>query len=224
MPERLVFVDETAVRTGLTRLRGRSPRGERLTGSASFGHWQTRSGAPPVRRLNLSTGQISGRASPVIAGLTCDGLIAPWVIPGAMDRPAFDTWIETQLAPILAPGTAVVLDNLSVHRSPRAAEVLKAHRCWLLPLPAYSPDLSPIELAFSKLKAHLRRIGATTFDAVIAALGSICSLFATDECLNCSLNLLSVQFLERGHRPWDSRQRCRGRGSGTLTRSWRRVG
>jgi transposase len=161
-PERLVFVDETSVRTGLTRLRGRAPRDERLTRQAPFGRWHTQT---------------------FIAGLTCDGLIAPWVIPGAMDRPAFDTWVETQLAPILAPGTAVVLDNLSVHRSPKAAEVLKAQRCWLVPLPAYSPDLNPIEMAFPKLKAHLRRIGATTFDAVIAALGDICSLFSPDECL-----------------------------------------
>ncbi|MBS3978639.1 MAG: transposase, partial [Rhodobacteraceae bacterium] len=69
-------------------------------------------------------------------------------------------------------------------RSPRAAEILKAYGCWLLPLPAYSPDLNPIELAFSKLKAHLRRIGATTFDAVIEAIGDICSLFTPEECLN----------------------------------------
>jgi transposase len=162
VPERLVFVDETSVRTGLTRLRGRSPKGERLTGTAPFGRWQTQT---------------------FIAGLTSEGLIAPWVIPGAMDRPAFDTWVETQLAPLLAPGTAVILDNLSVHRSPRAAEVLKDRRCWLLPLPAYSPDLNPIEMAFSKLKAHLRRLGATTFDAIITALGNICNLFTPAECL-----------------------------------------
>jgi hypothetical protein len=82
-PQRLVFIDETSVRTGLTRLCGRAPKGERLTGSTPFGRWQTQT---------------------FIAGLTCEGLIAPWVIPGAMDRPAFDTWIETQLAPILALG------------------------------------------------------------------------------------------------------------------------
>jgi transposase len=163
VPHRLVFVDETSVRTGLTRLRGRAAKGQRLTGSAPFGRWHTQT---------------------FIAGLTCDGLIAPWVIPGAMDRDAFDTWIETQLAPALAPGTAVILDNLSVHRSPRAAEILKARSCWLLPLPAYSPDLNPIEMAFSKLKAHLRRIGAKTFDAVITALGDICTLFTPEECLN----------------------------------------
>ena len=163
VPDRLVFIDETSVLTRLTRLRGRAPKGHRLTGTAPFGRWQTQT---------------------FIAGLTHDGLIAPWVIPGAMDRQAFDTWIETQLAPVLAPGTAVILDNLSVHRSPRAAEVLRARRCWLLPLPAYSPDLNPIEMAFSKLKAHLRRIDARTFDAVIAARGDICNLFTPDECLN----------------------------------------
>lgn len=162
-PHRLVFVDETSVRTGLTRLRGRAPKGKRLTGAAPFGRWHTQT---------------------FIAGLTGEGLIAPWVIPGAMDREAFDTWIETQLAPVLAPGTAVILDNLSVHRSPRAAAILKAKDSWLLPLPAYSPDLNPIELAFSKLKAHLRRIGASTFEAVIAALGKVCALFSPDECLS----------------------------------------
>ena len=105
---------------------------------------------------------------------------------------SFDVWIETQLAPVLAPGTVVILDNLSVHRSPRTAEILKARGCWFLPLPAYSPDpgsspgqaLNPIEMAFAKLKAHLRRIGARTFDDVIQALGDVCSLFTPDECLN----------------------------------------
>ena len=162
-PHRLVFVDETSVRTGLTRLHGRAPKGKRLIGTAPFGRWQTQT---------------------FIAGLTCEGLIAPWVIPGAMDRPAFDTWVETQLAPRLAPGTVVILDNLSVHRSPRAAMILKAQGSWFLPLPAYSPDLNPIEMAFSKLKSHLRRIGATTFDAVITALGNVCDLFTPDECIN----------------------------------------
>lgn len=137
----------------------------------------------------------AGRTRTFIAGLTCEALIAPWVIPGAMDRAAFDVRIETRLAPVLSPGTVVILDNLSVHRSPRAAQILKARGCWLLPV--YSPDLNPIEinrglsrthgvrpLIFSKLKAQLRRIGATTFDAVITALGTVCRLFTQDECLN----------------------------------------
>ena len=80
-----------------------------------------------------------------------EGLIAPWVIPGAMDLLALDAWIETQHAPCLAPGTAVIFDNLSTQRSPRDAEVLKAHGCSLLSLPPYGPDLNPIDMALSKL-------------------------------------------------------------------------
>lgn len=95
-PHRLVFIDETAVKTNLTRLRGRSPVGERLYGAAPFGKWGTQT---------------------FIAGLTHDALIAPWVIQGAMNRIAFDTYIETQLAPALQPGTVVILDNLSTHRA-----------------------------------------------------------------------------------------------------------
>ncbi|WP_223423163.1 transposase, partial [Tateyamaria pelophila] len=108
----------------------------------------------------------------------------PWVITGAMNGPAFDTYIETQLAPVLDPGTVVILDNLSTHKSPRAAEVLRKRGCWFLFLPAYSPDLNPIEMAFSKLKSHLRRIGARTYDALFEALGDICDLYEPVECWN----------------------------------------
>ena len=162
-PHRLVFIDETAVKTNLTRLRGRAPVGERLYGAAPFGKWGTQT---------------------FIAGLTHDALIAPWVIHGAMNRIAFDTYIETQLAPALEPGTVVILDNLSTHKSQRAAQALKKHGCWLLYLPPYSPDLNPIEMAFAKLKAHLRRIGARTFDGLNEALGDICQLFDPEECTN----------------------------------------
>jgi transposase len=176
-PHRLVFIDGKedrkrpqwgvfpthAVKTNLTRLRGRAPVGERLYGTAPFGKWGTQT---------------------FIAGLTQDALIAPWVIKGAMNGPAFDTYIETQLAPALDPGTVVILDNLSTHKSQRAAEALRKRGCWFLFLPAYSPDLNPIEMAFSKLKAHLRRIGARTFDALFEALGDICDMFNPDECWN----------------------------------------
>lgn len=163
MPERLVFLDETSVKTNLTRLRGRAPVGDRLPGAAPFGKWRTQT---------------------FIAGLTCGDLIAPWVIEGAMNGAAFDTYIETQLAPVLEPRTVVVLDNLSTHRSPRAAKALHRKGCWFLFLPPYSPDLNPIEMAFSKLKAHLRRIGARTFDDLIHAIGEICDLFSPSECWN----------------------------------------
>jgi transposase len=101
-----------------------------------------------------------------------------------MNGRAFATYVETQLAPALEPGTVVILDNLSTHRNARAAAALKARRCWFLILPPYSPDLNPIEMAFAKLKAHLRRIGARTFDQMIEAIGNICSLFAPNECWN----------------------------------------
>lgn len=162
-PHRLVFLDETAVKTNLTRLRGRAPVGERLYGTAPFGKWRTQT---------------------FIAGLTSDRLIAPWVIEGAMNHAAFEVYIESQLAPQLGPGTVVILDNLSTHRSPRAAEVLKQRQCWFLFLPPYSPDLNPIEQAFAKLKAHLRRIGARTYDDLITAIGDVCDLFEPAECWN----------------------------------------
>lgn len=162
-PARLVFIDETAVTTKMTRLRGRSPRGERLVADAPFGHWRTQT---------------------FIAGLRCGALTAPWVLDGAMDREAFDIYVETQLAPTLAPGDVVILDNLAVHKSQRAAEALKARGAWFLFLPPYSPDLNPIEMAFSKLKAHLRAAAARTFDALWKAVGDICALYDPEECWN----------------------------------------
>ena len=159
----MVFIDETSVKTNMTRLRGRAPQGERLNGAAPFGRWRTQT---------------------FIAALTSDALIAPWIIPGAMNGDAFATYIETQLAPELQPGTVVILDNLSTHKNAKAAAALKARGCWFLYLPPYSPDLHPIEMAFLKLKAHLRRIGARTFDQLIKAVGEICNMFSPQECWN----------------------------------------
>jgi DDE superfamily endonuclease len=119
---RLVFIDETSVKTNMTRARGRAPRSKRLQARVPAGLWNTQT---------------------FIAALTQDSLIAPWVIKGAVDREAFDTYVATQLAPAIAPGTVVILDNLCVHKSARAAEILKAKGCWFLPLPPCSPDLNP---------------------------------------------------------------------------------
>lgn len=162
-PGRLVFIDETSVNTKMTRLRGRARGGKRLKARAPFGKWGTQT---------------------FIAGLRHDALTAPWVIPGAMDRDAFNIYIETQLAPTLQPGDVVILDNLSVHKSAKAEAVIRARGAWMLFLPQYSPDLNPIEMAFSKLKAHLRKAAARTFDALIEALGDICRLFQPPECWN----------------------------------------
>ena len=164
-PHRLVFIDETAVKTNLTRLRGRAPVGERLYGVAPFGKWGTQT---------------------FIAGLTQNALIAPRVITGAINGPAFDTCIETQPAPALirAPlsSSTICPPTKSSRHPPPAAEALRHRGGWFLFLPADSPDLNPIEMAFAKLKAHLRRIGARTFDALFEALGNICDLFDPQEC------------------------------------------
>jgi len=130
-PHRLVFLDETATTTKMTRLRGRARRGQRLKAHAPFGHWGTQT---------------------FVAALRCDGLTAPWVINKPMNRKIFETYVETQLAPTLQPGDVVILDNLSSHKSEKAAAILKERGAWFLFLPPYSPDLNPIEMAFAKLK------------------------------------------------------------------------
>lgn len=162
-PERLVFIDETSVKTNMTRLRGRSLRGERLKADAPFGKWHTQT---------------------FIAALRCDGLTAPWVVEGAMNGEAFDTYVRTQLAPTLKPGDVVICDNLNVHKSPRAAKAIAERGAWVLFLPKYSPDLNPIEMAFAKLKAHLRKAKARTYDALWQAVGKICDMFTPGECEN----------------------------------------
>lgn len=160
---RLVFIDETGTTTKMTRLRGRSSRGSRLNSKAPFGHWGTRT---------------------FVAALRCDGLTAPWVIDAPVNRDIFETHIETQLAPVLKPGDVVILDNLSSHKSERTAQIIQARGAWVLFLPPYSPDLNPIEMAFSKLKAHLRAAAARTIDELWKAIGNICALFSPQECSN----------------------------------------
>ena len=160
---RLIFFDETSTNTKMTRLRGRSLKGERLNCAAPFGRWGTQT---------------------FVAGLKCDGLVAPWIIDAPMNRAIFETYVETQLAPVLMPGDVVILDNLSSHKSVRAENTIRAKGAWLPFLPPYSPDLNPIEMAFSKLKAHLRATAARTIDDLWKAIGNICKLFSPEECSN----------------------------------------
>jgi transposase len=101
-----------------------------------------------------------------------------------MNRRAFETYIETQLAPNLSQGDVVIMYNLSSHKGPRVAEIIHDHGAWPLFLPPYSPDLNPIELAFAKLKELLRKKGARTIDALWRAIGNICDLFTPKECWN----------------------------------------
>jgi transposase len=160
---RLVFVDETGTTTKMTRLRGRCLKGQRLRAKAPFGHWKTQT---------------------FIAGLRHRRLTAPFVIDQPMNRRIFDTWVETQLAPTLAKGDVVILDNLAAHKSPTAEAAIRAKGAWMLFLPPYSPDLNPIEMAFSKLKSHLRARATRTIDELWKAIGDICDLYSPAECSN----------------------------------------
>jgi transposase len=148
-PQQFVFVDESGTHTALTRLYGWAPHDHRATGSVPRNH---------------------GKNTTLVAALTPDGLHVPWLIEGAMDSEPFVWYITEQLAPTLQPGQVVVLDNLSVHKAERIRQAITARQCQLLFLPPYSPDFTPIEQAFSKLKAILRRLGARTTEALWEAL------------------------------------------------------
>jgi transposase len=160
---RLVFIEEISTNTKLIKRSGWSPKGERYRSEAPFGGWKTQT---------------------FIAGLRCHGMVAPWIIDAPMNSARFEIYIETQLAPTLSPGDIVILDNVAFHKSDRAAELVRKRGAWLLPLPPYSPDLNPIEMAFSKLKTLLRKHAARSFDAICDALKDICDLFEPQQCRN----------------------------------------
>ena len=145
----LVFVDECGSTSALTPLFARAPRGQRAYGSAP---------------------RTWGKNTTLIAGLTLAGIQAPFILEGAVDTLACETYVEQVLAASLRPGQVVVLDNLSVHKGERVRQVIEAQGCQALYLPAYSPDLTPIEEAFSKLKVWLRRLGARTREALEEAI------------------------------------------------------
>ena len=149
---RLAFIDETSLKTNMIKTTGWAPRGQRLVDHAPFGHRRTQT---------------------FVAALRHDRLDAPWVIDGPMNRATFDSYVETQLAPTLSKGDVIILDNLSSHKSARAAEVLRDVGAWFLFLPPYSPDLNPIEMAFSKLKALIRKAAAQTYEDLWHAVGHV---------------------------------------------------
>ena len=172
MLTRIGFIDETSVKTNMAKTTGWAPCGTRLVDHAPFGHWHTQT---------------------FIAALRHDRLDAPWVVDGAMNGELFDLYVETQLAPTLQTGDVIILDNLALHRSPNAAQSLRDRGAWFLFLPPYSPDLNPIEMAFAKLKALLRKAAARTYDDLWKAVGSACDLFTEDECFN--------YFIAAGYKP-----------------------
>ena len=161
--ERLIFIDETSLKTNMTKAAGWAQVGDRLIDHAPAGRWNTQT---------------------FIAGLRHDRIDATGVINGAMDREMFELYVEDILAPTLRPGDVVILDNLPAHKSAVARNILKDIGAWFLFLPKYSPDLNPIEMAFSKLKALIRQTPARTYDELWKAVGTVCSLFTPDECYN----------------------------------------
>lgn len=151
----------------MARRCGRAPRGERLVAAVPHGHWKT---------------------STVVAALRAGGLTAPLVVDGAMNGEVFRAYVEQVLAPTLKPGDIVIMDNLGSHKVAGVRAAIEARGARLLYLPPYSPDLNPIEQAFAKLKALLRKTAARSLDALWSALGQIVGRFAPDECANYFLN------------------------------------
>jgi transposase len=134
-----VFIDETWATTNMTRLRGRAPRGQRVREAVPHGHWKT---------------------TTLIAALDFTGMRCAMLLDGAVNALAFEAFVQQVLTPKLCPNDVVVLDNLSSHKRPRVAELIRTAGAELVYLPPYSPDLNPIEQAFSKVKQSLRSLAA----------------------------------------------------------------
>jgi transposase len=162
-PRQLVFVDETGTSTNMARVRGRCRRGERLVGRVPHGHW---------------------KVSTFLAGLRCDAITAPFVIDRPMNGDIFLTWLDRCLISTLLPGDIVVMDNLPAHKVAGVRERIAACGARLLYLPPSSPDLNPIEMAFAKLKALLRKAAERSIEALWRRIGMILDQFTPAECAN----------------------------------------
>jgi transposase len=162
-PDHLVFIDETWAKTNMTRPRGRAPRGSRLLASVPHGHWKT---------------------TTFLAALRASGLTAPLVVDGAINGALFLAYVEQQLVPTLQPGDVVIMDNLSSHKRAGVREAIDSAGATLLYLPPYSPDLNPIELAFSKFKWLLKSAADRTVDSLWRTCGELLARFGPIECRN----------------------------------------
>jgi transposase len=162
-PHRLVFIDETWAKTNMAPLRGWAARGRRLIGRAPFGHWNTMT---------------------FVAALRHDGIVAPWVIDGPINGRIFQTYVEQVLVPTLRPDDIVVMDNLGSHKAPAIRQAIRAAGARLFFLPAYSPDLNPIEQVIAKPKHLLRKAGERTKEAVWRRIGTLLDQFSPQECEN----------------------------------------
>ena len=162
-PAHLVFIDETGTATNMTRLRGRSVEGQRLVGQTPHGHRKT---------------------TTFVAALRNDGLTAPLVIDGAMNGETFVQYVEQFLVPTLTPKDIVVMHNLSVHKVAGVKKAIESAGASVLYLPPYSPDLNPIEMVFSKLKALLRKASERTVGKLWDRIGELLATFSSQECQN----------------------------------------
>ena len=158
-----MFIDETGTSTKMARRYGRSPRGERCRAPVPHGHWKT---------------------TTFTAGLRLNGLVAPWLLDGPMDGEAFLVYVRRVLVPDHTPGDIVIMDNLPAHKVSGVREAIEAAGATLLYLPPYSPDFNPIEMAFSKLKALLRKAATRTIEDLWAAVATILDAFTPEECIN----------------------------------------
>jgi transposase len=162
-PDRLVFIDETWASTRMARTHGRAPRGERLRSPVPHGHWKT---------------------TTFVAGLRNSGIVAPMVLDGPINGATFQAYIEQVLVPELKCGDIVVMDNLGSHKGAAVRAAIEAAGASLLYLPPYSPEFNPIENAFAKLKAMLRKAAARTVEGLWNAIGRIVDTFTPAECAN----------------------------------------
>ncbi len=162
-PERLVFIDETGASTKMARRHGRAPRGQRLGCSVPHGHWKT---------------------TTFVGALRLSGMTAPMVLDGPMNGAWFLAYVQQVLAPTLKPGDVVIMDNLAAHKSTPVRDAIEAVGARLLFLPPYSPDLNPIENAFAKLKALLRKAAARSIEQLWDAIARIIQTYSPHECAN----------------------------------------
>ncbi|MER0240164.1 IS630 family transposase [Fulvimarina sp. MAC8] len=162
-PQKLVFIDESGLNTKMARLRGRSKRGERCRAAVPHGHW---------------------KSTTFTAGMRLDGIVAPWLLDGAMDGEAFLVYVRKVLVPTLVAGDIVVMDNLPAHKVAGVRDAIEAVGAELRYLPPYSPDFNPIEMLFSKIKAFLRKVAARTIPGLHDAVASALDIFEPDEFQN----------------------------------------
>jgi transposase len=162
-PARFVFLDETGTATNMARRYGRCPASERLVAAVPHGHWY---------------------ATTFVAGLRQSGITAPLVLDRLMTGAAFRADVAQFLAPTLAPGDVVVLDNLAAHKVEGIAQAIATAGASLLYLPPYSPDLNPIEQLFAKLKALLRKAAARPKEALWSTIGTLIATVPASECAN----------------------------------------